>query len=373
MRSLKIAFALLLISSSIMAQDINITGSFSQTIKVPLLRTTRNTQLALPTTTKKIKLLKMSLSNRAQKRLSNNARNLLAHKNEFSNTSAQLTSDKHPTQVQLGMNGVPVLNQGNHGSCATFAITAAIDAALNKGDYVSQLCQLQLGNHIEANGYTPSGWNGSLGRLVLSQMDATGIVSKEQQAAQGCGGLVEYPTNEEDPGSSITLEAYHQMSERMNVNWWTILDVYDVINERLDTNLTLNEVKDALTAGDRVAFGILLFDLDQGLVGAVGKKGSSYDSWILTPEMTRDLWLRPDFGGHAMVITGYDDNAVAIDDKGREYKGLLTLRNSWGDQIGDHGNFYMSYDYFKALVMEAQRINGADVDDDYENTNAAYH
>ena len=111
-----------------------------------------------------------------------------------------------------------------------------------------------------------------------------------------------------------------------------------------------------MVQGDRVTFGTLLLDFDLGTMGAVGKKGEHYDSWILTPEIARDIFLNPDFGGHEMVITGYDDQAVAIDDEGRTHQGLLTLRNSWGNNIGDKGDFYMSYDYFKLLVIEAQRI-----------------
>lgn len=57
-----------------------------------------------------------------------------------------------------------------------------------------------------------------------------------------------------------------------------------------------------------------------------------------------------------MIITGYDDNAIAVDADGQPHHGLLTLRNSWGEAVGDHGNFYMSYDYFKILAIEVQRI-----------------
>ena len=66
-----------------------------------------------------------------------------------------------PKRILLGMNNVPVLDQGSHGTCVTFAITAAIDAALSKGDYISQLCQLELGTYLEPMGYSVSGWDGS--------------------------------------------------------------------------------------------------------------------------------------------------------------------------------------------------------------------
>ena len=44
------------------------------------------------------------------------------------------------SKVQLDMGNVPVLDQGGYGSCVTFANTAALDAALNQGDYISQVC-----------------------------------------------------------------------------------------------------------------------------------------------------------------------------------------------------------------------------------------
>ena len=111
------------------------------------------------------------------------------------------------------MNNVPVLDQGQHGSCVTFAVTAAYDAVIGSGDYISQLCQLQLGNYLEANGYGYSGWNGSLGRYVLSQIDSFGIVTKAQEASYGCGGLYQYPGNEATPRAPMTVKAYHQISE----------------------------------------------------------------------------------------------------------------------------------------------------------------
>ena len=365
MKLLKVVVMLMFISGSLQAQDISINGTISRTIKIPVSRTTKSLQMNLSSKTKQIKLLKVELSEKTKQIFLKKTDNALAHKNEFSATSLN-TSERLPSKIQLGMNGVPVLNQGNHGSCVTFAITAAVDAVLNKGDYISQLCSLQVGNHLAANGYYPSGWDGSLGRFVLSQLESNGIISKQQQVQQGCGGLTEYPINGEDPQSSMTLDEYHQLSEPFDyesLSWWTLLDIFDVTTQRIDTSVTLSEVKKSLANGDRVAFGVLLLDFEQGLMGAVGKKGATYDTWVLTPEIARNIYLRPFFGGHEMIITGYDDNAVAIDDKGHTHKGLLTLRNSWGEQVGDQGDFYMSYDYFVLLVIEAQRIHNATNDD----------
>lgn len=358
----------LLTSSSVMAQDIHIQGTFSKTIKAPVAQGKNSLQTVKPKT---IKLLKVELSSHAKQVLATKAAAAVNNPQQLMSSS----SSKYPPQVELGMNDVPVLDQGGHGSCVTFASTAAVDAVFQQGDYVSQLCQLQLGNYLEEQGYAMSGWDGSLGRFVLSQMDMFGIVPKEREATQGCGGLHEYPLEGERPVQGMTPEEYRESSLPMDnrVAWSPVLDIMDAF-DRFDTNQTLSQVKASLAAGDRVTFGVLLLDFDLGTMGAVGTRNSTNDSWVLTPQIARDVYQRPFFGGHEMVITGYDDNAVAIDDEGREHRGLLTLRNSWGDRLGDHGNFYMSYDYFKLLVIEAQRIrdlgeneDGGDGEDHSQN------
>ena len=61
--------------------------------------------------------------------------------------------------------------------------------------------------------------------------------------------------------------------------------------------------------------------------------------------------------GHAIIVIGYNDNAVITNpiDNSR-HKGVLKLRNSWGEKAGDHGDYYMSYDYFKLMAEESIEI-----------------
>lgn len=335
-----------MISAHAMAQDISITGTISLPIKPIAAQTKHQSEL---------KLMRIHLSDKAKSVLAKRAKDALAGEKSFS-AQSMARYGKFPDAIQLGMNNVPVLNQGAHGSCVTFAVTAAIDAELNKGNYISQLCSLQLGNNLAGNGYNPSGWDGAWARSVLNQLSTFGLVNKSSEAEHGCGGLYQYPLESGDPETTVSPEDYHQLSEP-SVSWSTILDAEEAYLDRVDTHKTLAAVKESLMQGNRVAFGVLLLDFDLGFVGAVGKKGNNYDSWVLTPEIARDAYLHPEFGGHEMVITGYDDNAVAIDDEGRKHQGLLTLRNSWGE-TGDHGDFYMSYDYFRLFVDEVHRIRG---------------
>lgn len=346
----------LLISSiyhAAFADDIQITG----TIKVkPNFYNLHTNSLSRSTIKpQEIALLKLSLTNQAENSI----------KDRFIRVTTQQSILKNnmqkglPEKVELGMNGIPTLNQGSHGSCVVFAVTAAVDAIIEKGDYVSQLCQLGLGRYLENNGYTVSGWDGAWSRTVLGQMDIFGIVSKDSQRTYGCAGLTEYPICGLDVIAEEPAPNFHKMSERLldnKVAWSSIVDIYQVVSDNLNEEEILLAVKKSLLAGDRSVLGVLLLDFDKGVVGAQGTYKAKNDTWVITQDIINDIDDQTEFAGHALLITGYNDNAVATDAKGQTYKGLLTLRNSWGHNIGDKGDFYMSYDYFKALVLEVQRI-----------------
>lgn len=332
------------------AKDLSIHGISKQTIP---LAETHSFKIAKPAPkTKEIALLRIELSDKARKIVNKRVLQALA-------TPAALLKSTPLASVQLGMNNVPVLDQGGHGTCVTFANTAAIDAALGQGDYVSQLCQLVLGQYLSNMAYSVSGWDGSLGPVVLNQMSLFGIVSKAQQTANGCGGLNQYPLYGANPLGEITLPEYHQMSEPIRedeISWSSIMDIYQATLEDTDMTQIMNKVKAVLREGDRVTYGVMLADTHLGVAGAIGTFKAANDTWILTPEIAKDLEKGVQLSGHEMVITGFDDAATAVDAQGRSYHGLFTLRGSWGSNVGDQGDFYMSYDYFRALIIEAQRI-----------------
>lgn len=343
-------FLSMLVSAAACAQDIKLVGQVNQTIPVAI--NSKNQLRA--TAPKQISLLKVELSDKAKQTFINRAKIKMT-----ANTALAADDFRHARKIQLGMNQVPVFDQGAYGTCATFANTAAVDAALNKGDYVSQLCQLQLGQYFAAEGYVPSGWDGSWGRLVLSHMSTFGIVSKTQEKNVGCGGLTAYPMHGGEIGTAMSLSDFHQISEELSedeVSWTALLDVYQVTRDKSNPVKTVDEIKQSLQSGDRVTLGVLLIGLDLGMVGAVGQHHVPNDTWVLMPEILFDALSGGQFAGHEMVITGYDDDAVATDSNGNAHRGLFTLRNSWGEQVGDHGDFYMSYDYIKTLMLEAQRI-----------------
>ena len=135
-----IFFILLLIATNVLAEELPITGTYQQQIPVT------HANKLYPNGFKDIKLLEYELPSEIQEIFYQQVTRRL----EQSDPQTQNLNNDLPNKVQLGMANVPVLDQGIHGSCAVFAVTAALDAALKRGDHVSQLCLLQLGNYLEA-------------------------------------------------------------------------------------------------------------------------------------------------------------------------------------------------------------------------------
>ncbi len=353
---LKIFFHLLLqtvvlfaSANTVFADNVSVTGSIKHTLK----HSNSDSSIGSKTATDKvIQLLHVQLSDAEKELLKSRVKEVTDHTRNFSLQTSSAEHSELPNHVQLDMNKVPVLDQGIHGTCVTFAVTGALDAVIGKGDYVSQLCHLQLGTYLEKNGFGHSGWNGSYAINVINQIELFGIINIADQRKQGCGGMKSYPTNSM-PKSFMEPEQFSARSELVFgkvVNW---SDVY----QRSDAIKTLSEVKESLNSGDRLVFAVLLPRVDLGTAGAVGKYKTWFykDTWLLTPEILKGVDSIE--AAHEMIITGYDDEAEAVDNNGKKHKGLLKLRNSWGTSIGDDGEFYMSYDYFKLLSFDVKRIS----------------
>lgn len=370
--SASMLIGLIATTGAIASPNVKISGTVPATVQLNQPVTNSSHTLAKAPALKKISLERVELSEEAKNYLASQAdkpSDIL-----FSTADAALTA--LPPKVSLGMNNVPVLDQGQHGTCATFADTGAIDAARGNTDYISQLCNLELGAYLEEQDKKkglkypyPSGWDGTLNEIVLAQIQKYGIVSMQTQREKGCGNsqrvLKEYPLiSQSDQGVPMSDTDFARVSEPImkDIYWRVILEAENAYTSKTNKDKILNKVKQALVNGNRVVFGTLLDDKDalNEVNGATGTyMNAANDSWVVSPKIRRDLKAKIINAGHAMIITGYDDNAEIIgsDPKKRHHKGVLTLRNSWSDRAGNKGEYYMSYEYFKLLAMEAAEIS----------------
>jgi C1A family cysteine protease len=107
------------------------------------------------------------------------------------------------------------------------------------------------------------------------------------------------------------------------------LDATSKVIDRYHRVETINDIKKIVSAGYPVVAGIEVFgDFDN-----IGSASS-----VLPMPMSAEESL----GGHAIVIVGYDDDFQ-----------YFICRNSYGEEWGDNGYFYMPYEYAELYIWDA--------------------
>ncbi len=356
------SFALSFLCTMVFADGIKVTGSVPFTL--PSVRATNALAAGAP---KKTLFMKLSVSAQVHQLLLNRLPQLKLVQNP---------QTLLPSSTLLGMNGVPPLDQGMHNTCVTFAVSEAIDAALGKGDYVSQLCFLQLGTSLAKNSYTSSGWDGAHGSRILNRFSEFGIVNKAYQEKFGCGGQKEYQLFD-DIEAPMPLAEYHQASEDIEnnkIHWAPIFNLFEdelstLADRRDDVQKNIVGIKTALANKERVVLGFFLhlpFDHPENAEKDYASYHKKNDTLILSQGAIDDLKAGSEnFGGHEILLTGYDDKAVAYDNDGKPHVGLFYYRNSVAD-LDNNYDMYISYDYVKLFADEAYGIS---VNPSLPNTN----
>ncbi|OGT43762.1 MAG: hypothetical protein A3F13_08485 [Gammaproteobacteria bacterium RIFCSPHIGHO2_12_FULL_40_19] len=365
--SLVLSVALVASATSVFAADHSYQALLNQGLRVdgsiPHKITLANHQ------TKIIRLMNVTLSPNVAKQVSERLTDIL--QNPFQRGALTLKGQDLPAAKYLGMNGEQVLDQGEWGTCATFATTGAINAMLSlSGDAeVSQLCNLELSKTLDGG---DGAWDGSFGYLVFGQINQYGFINKQYQHATGCGRLKSYPAYSPDDGSAMTAALFTAHSAlSFDQTDWTPIVSYDGSFAPItpaQATVALSNVKAAINQGYRVVFGSLI-DGNVGQVGAAGQYDNiANDTWVMTTQIQQDFQNNNPMEGHEIIIDGYDDNACATYLDGtstNQQCGLLRIRNSWNTGAGDQGDYYMTYDHFKGMVVEAYAI-GQDVKDNFK-------
>lgn len=91
-------------------------------------------------------------------------------------------------------------------------------------------------------------------------------------------------------------------------------------------------IKNALAHNHPIVFGFICFDTLESREAA------------MTGLVVRPVSINP-IGGHDCNIVGYDDHKVVGPDVG-----ACLIRNQWDEGWGDHGYFWLSYEYLEAYL-----------------------
>lgn len=268
-----------------------------------------------------------------------------------------------PSAISVDMSDMPILDQGSYSTCVTFAVTTVIDSLLHKGDYISQLCHLTLSSYLSLRSFYPNGWNGSTAQFVLNQILAFGIVNMTNQLTKSCAGLNMYPIFGDFYSlMTMTPEDYVAMSEDVSnkIAGMALLTYTQRFHWQPGNQNAAHlesKIKHLLAANAQGKANLITmaFILPQNNcnASACATYHAPGDTWSL---INATQQLTSTAAAHELIIFGYDDNAVVTDNDGTKHSGIFLLRNSWGDRVGDHGVFYMTYDFFATYVLEVEDI-----------------
>lgn len=205
-----------------------------------------------------------------------------------------------PDKIDLSGKCPPIYNQGSLGSCTANALAAAYEFNLikeGKTNYVpSRLFIYYSERSYEGTIRSDAGAALSDGMKVLNKIG----VCNETLWPYNIGRFRIQPSN------TCFVEA---LKNRIS------------LYERLD-NSSLTILQQCLAKGFPFVFGFTVFSSFESQDTA--------DSGIMNLPDASESKL----GGHAVLGVGYDNQTK-----------MVKVRNSWGAAWGDHGYFYMPYEY----------------------------
>jgi C1A family cysteine protease len=217
------------------------------------------------------------------------------------------------------MSNVPVLDQGQEGTCVTFSSTAALDAVLKQGDFISQQCSLMLDDSLGT-----SFWNGAnMPSEIIVPLQQNGVV------AQG-----DCPSTYPDTSATLDVPTYQTL-----VSPAESATVANVEYEYFAA-ANLASLKAALQQGHRVLIGFHVYTGSQQAVQGFNVNGQVGGLWACKQGSSPN-YCRPSMSGHEVLVVGFDDSQQ-----------LLKIRNSWGTSVGDSGDYFMTYTFFSSMAID---------------------
>ena len=214
------------------------------------------------------------------------------------------TASELPASVDLRPHLPPVKDQGAAGSCGAFSASAVIEFHAKSARAIDYAISPQFiyDNRAEDS---PGMTMNDIGKLICK-------LGSPPEAA--------YPYEERDRRETPCPSMFEVAQRFVGDSFYFIF--------------TATTLKKALHDIGPVIIGVLLhraFHVD-GLA----------PMWISSG-------ADAGFGGHAMVVVGYDDSETSSDG---QKKGAFFIRNSWGPAWNDDGHARMFYDEFEQIKRE---------------------
>lgn len=221
-----------------------------------------------------------------------------------------------PAAVSLEKYAPRRLSQGQQGSCVGWASAYAARTILESAATGQDPNSLQFSPAFLYNQISMEGCQGSYVVDAMKTMMEVGALP-----------LNEFPYNENDCNKRPTQDQV-RAAQRYVMRGYNRLT-----KDGDDYSIDQLAMKQNIAQGAPVVIGMS--------VGGSFEQMNGQRSWI----PTRSDYNNMDrFGGHAMCVIGYDDNLDG---------GSFQIMNSWGDDFGQGGLFWMPYQHFEKFTHEA--------------------
>ncbi len=221
-----------------------------------------------------------------------------------------------PSQISLEKYAPKRLSQGQQGSCVGWASAYAARTILEAAATGQDPNSVRFSPSFLYNQIGSEDCNGSYVVDAMKNMMNVGALSFNEfpYDAEHCDRK---PTDaQKADAQKYTMRGYNRLTK-------------DDDNYELD----MQAIKQNLAQGAPVVIGMS--------VGGTFDDMNGKASWVPNRSDYND---KDNFGGHALCVIGYDDNKDG---------GSFQIMNSWGEDFGDNGLFWMPYDHFEKFTNEA--------------------
>ncbi|MFN8437334.1 MAG: C1 family peptidase [Cytophagales bacterium] len=236
---------------------------------------------------------------------------------QVDNAKPKLYRGKLPSSYDLSNIMPPPGNQGQMGCCAGWACAYALKTSHEKLERQWALTQNNTleKTHVFSPTFLYNQVNGGKDQGSCF-VDIFELLQKK-----GCASLSTMPYNDKDYTSQPSAKALSEAAA-YKIAWAKNIEPKEI-----------GTIKSYLTQNYPIVIGATVDDNFSNVTA--GKIVNS---------------MSTDGGGHAMVVVGYDDTKAG---------GCFKIMNSWGQDWGDKGFCWMTYETFKKCVQEAWLVEDA--------------
>lgn len=215
-----------------------------------------------------------------------------------------------PPKVDLRPFCSPVFNQGQYGSCTSQSLAAHLEFLELKEIHDNIVAP----EEFDPKSFIP------FSRLFIYYnervIENTVNTDAGAQIRDGIKSLMEWGDCKESNWCYIPSNVFSKPTD---------VAYQEGLNHKISTYMrleSLDDIKHCLSDGYPVSFGFTVFESFEGPLTA-------NTGIVSIPQLNEEC-----MGGHAVLAVGYNDLTQ-----------MLIVRNSWGPTWGDHGYFYLPYEF----------------------------